>query len=516
MIPIPRRRIAVFHRSRPVARALRAALVVGLTLATAPLWGTPPLGGPLGLGDGHELPLRPRPIVEGGDPEPRPPAAPAPPAAPQALRGVFPVHDGVAADHVVVRFRDEVPGWQREAVSRGAGGSAYRPARFADFARVELTGERSAGEVVQALRANPTVLWAELDPVYSGAGREVTSLPSHQPIDDPFFPLQWYLERIRYHEALDLNPTGGRGVVVAVIDSGVAAGTGATFPQRRGVDLEGVSFHPGFDFVDGGPALDLGVAVGSGPLARQPRFGHGTYAASQIAAVVNNGLAGAGIAPQVTVMPVRVLDPLNSTNAAVVAEAINFAVGAGADVINLSLGGSEGFGPLQQAVENAVRAGVVIVASAGNSGGDDDPPDDVGFPARYEDVIAVGATTFDGGRASYSDQGPSLDLMAPAGESAAVERGRTRDAALSTSFLHDPVTGETLYAGFFANGTSFAAPQVAAAAALLMALGVDDPEAVRFVLEETAQDLAGPGFDRGTGHGLLDLLRAHQGLGFDS
>lgn len=508
MARIPRLRISIFRPSPPVFRALSAVLALGLVLAAAPAWGAPP-----GERDGHEFPLRPGPAVPGGDAEPRPPIAPA---EPRAVDGAFPVHDGVAADHVVVRFRDEVPAWQRESVSKGAGGRAYRPARFADFARVDVNRDRPLAEVLQALRASPTVLWAELDPVYSGAGREVVSLPSHQPINDPFFPFQWTLERIRFHEALDLNSTGGRGVVVAVIDSGVAAGIGATFPQRRGVDLQGVTFLPGFDFVDGGPAFDLGVAVGSGPVARQPRFGHGTFAAAQIAAGVNNGIAGAGIASEVTILPVRVLDPLNATNAAVVAEAINFAVGAGADVINLSLGGREGFGPLQQAVESAVRAGVVIVAAAGNEGQDDDPPADVSFPARYEGVIAVGATNFDGGRAGYSTTGPSLDLMAPAGENAGSERGQTRDAALAPSFLHDPVTGETVYAGFFANGTSFAAPQVAAAAALLMALGVDDPEAVRFVLEETARDLAAPGFDPQTGQGLLDLLRAHQGLGFDS
>ncbi|HEX6200639.1 MAG TPA: S8 family serine peptidase, partial [Thermoanaerobaculia bacterium] len=181
-----------------------------------------------------------------------------------------------------------------------------------------------------------------------------------------------------------------------------------------------------------------------------------------------------------------------------------------------SLGGREGFGPLQQAVENAVRAGVVVVASAGNEALDPDAPADVGFPARYEAVIAVGSTGFDDRRAGYSNPGPGLDLMAPAGESPGIVRGATRDAALAPSFLHDPVTGEVIYTLFFATGTSFAAPQVAAAAALLMALGVDDPEAVRFVLEETARDLGPAGFDQETGHGLLDLLRAHQGLGFAS
>jgi serine protease len=415
---------------------------------------------------------------------------------------------------VVVRFRDEVPGWQREAVSLGSGGRAYRPARWADFARVEVDPRRPPCQVLAALRASPAVLWAEVDPIYSGLGRQALPAPSHQPIDDPFFPLQWNLQRIRYHEALDLNSTGGRGVVVAVIDSGVASGTGASFPERRGLDLEGVSFLPGFDFVDGGPAHDLGVRLGDE--AGAPRFGHGTFAASQIAAGVNNGLAVAGIAPQVTILPIRVLGVNNSTSASVIAEAINFAVSAGADVINMSLGGPDPFDPVRVAIDAAVGAGVVVVVAAGNEASDPDPPADVSFPARYEGAIAVGSTAFSGSRASYSNPGPGLDLMAPAGESPGIRHGLTRDAALSTSFLHDPATGQTIYGGFFATGTSFAAPQVAAAAALLKALGMDDPEAIRFLLEQTAQDLAAPGRDAQTGAGLLDLLRAHQGLGFAS
>lgn len=488
-----------------------SVLVLFLAALPGPLLGAPPVGR-----DGHELPLRPGPVVSRGDDD-RPgtgPAAPAP-SYPRAVAGRFAVHEGVAAGHVVVRFRDEVPDWQRDAVARGAGGRAYRPSEWADFARVEVPEGRPLAEVLQALRSNPAVQWAETDPVYSGSAVSVAPR-RHQPINDPFFPLQWNLDRIRWHEMLDLSTTGGRGVVVAVIDSGVASGDGGSFPDRRGIDLGGVTFLAGMDFVDGGPAYDLGVAVGTGPVARQPRFGHGTFIAAQIAAVVNNATAIAGIAPQVSILPVRVLDPVNATTAAVVAEAINFSVAAGADVINLSLGGPDPFGPLNQAVENAVRAGVVVVASAGNEADDPDPPTDVGFPSRIPAAISVGATGFNDTRASYSNIGPGLDLVAPAGESPAIQRGATRDAALAPSFLHDPVTGETVYGLFFAVGTSFAAPQVAAAAALLMALGVDDPEVVRFVLEETARDVGAPGFDPQTGHGLLDLLRAHQGLGFAS
>lgn len=501
----------VTSRPRP-ALGLRPVLALILVALAAPVAAGPPR--PI---DGYEQPPR-RGAARVLGQEPDGPLPPGETVAGESevIARRAPVHHGVARGHVVVGFRAEVPAPRREAAALRAGGRSYRPAHWDDFARVQVAPGGSPEALVRALRAEPDVAWAVLDPVYSGAAGRVRNVSGASHLDDPLFPFQWNLDRIRYHESLALNATGGRGAVVAVIDSGVAFGTGATYPSRRGIDLAGVSFLPGMDFVDGGPPFDLGVAISDEPLSRALRFGHGTFATAQIAASVDNGVAIAGIAPAVTILPVRVLGIDNGTTASVVAEAIRFSVAAGADVINLSLGGRESFGPLEDALEAAYQAGVVVVAAAGNEASDPDPPTDADFPARHPRVIAVGASTFDGARASYSNIGPGVDLMAPAGESPAIVRGATRDAALSTSFVHDPVTGATAYGAFFATGTSFAAPQVAAAAALLVALGIDDPELVRFLLEATARDLAAPGVDPQTGHGLLDLLRANQGLGFDS
>jgi serine protease len=219
--------------------------------------------------------------------------------------------------------------------------------------------------------------------------------------------------------------------------------------------------------------------VGTDDDPTAPRFGHGTFIAAQIAAAANNGLAGAGIAPRVTILPVRVINDQNFGFFSDVADGIDFAVAQGARVINLSLGGSQGPDFLRLAVERAHRAGVVIVASTGNEAADPDAPDDVSFPSRYPQVIAVGSTSFADRRASYSNFGPGLDLMAPAGDDASFVDALRRDAALAPSFLFDPENGQATYASFWATGTSFAAPQVAGAAALLVALGVRDPDAVR-------------------------------------
>jgi Subtilase family len=468
-------------------------------------------------GDGDEPP-RPQLGPPGSEPDPgvgAPPGDTEPPAAgaPEVIafrHRPQPPDDRVASDHVIVRFEAGVPGWMRRQIVTAAGADAYKSARQGVFVRAGVAPGDTVEGLLGRLGGVPGVVAAEADPLCWGLVRQVAVKAAYS---DPLASRQWSYARIRLPEALDLNPTGGEGVIVAVIDSGVAAGSGDAFPALRGLDLGGTRFLPGLDLVGGGPPYDEGVAIGGGPGA--PRFGHGTFVAAQIAATVNNGISGGSIAPRVTILPIRVLGADNLGTFADVAEAIDYAVAQGARVINMSLGGSQGAGFLEDSLRRAVAAGVVVVAAAGNEAEDLDFDGDVAFPARYPEVIAVGSSTFADRRAGYSDTGPNLEIMAPAGQSASNIVGDDfRDAALAPSFLYDPVSGETLYATFWATGTSFASPQVAGAAALLIALGVDDPAAVRDLLDATGRDLGDPGFDQDSGHGLVDLLEAHRGLGF--
>jgi serine protease len=360
------------------------------------------------------------------------------------------------------------------------------------------------------------VVWAEIDPLVRAAHSRVTAAAAPS---DPLYPRQWHLHRIGVEEALDRNPTNGAGVIVAVIDSGVAFGGGARFPARTAPDLEGTRILPGLDLVDGGPPWDEGTASDPDRPFQSLRFGHGTFVASVIAATIDNGLAGASVAPEVGILPVRVLDVDGFGTTSQVAEGIHFAIAQGAQVINLSLGASQGASAMAEAVAAAARAGALVVAAAGNEAEDglfdDELGRDVAFPARYPQAIAVGATGFDDQRAPYSNFGPSLDLVAPAGRTTGSFRAATCATASSPpASCTTRATGETVYAAFWATGTSFAAPHVAGAAALLFALGIDDPQAVRTMLEQTARDLAEPGFDETTGHGLLDAASAHRGIGF--
>ena len=494
-------------RTLLLALATTTILLAGLADAQR---GRPPREGPL-----SETSLTEDPGNHARPPRERA----APPERRIALDLDFePAGPPMARDHVVVRFAREMPDWQRRQVVTAAGGGGFRPARRDAFTRVDVAPGDSVEALLARLHGIAGVVSAEPDPLCWAPARRVVTLaaaPGAAAADftDPLYFAQWTLHRIRLEEAVDRNGTGGAGVIVAVLDTGVAFGNGASFPARRGIDLEGASFLPGIDLVDGGPPFDEGSGEPGFPTS--PRFGHGTFAASQIVAQVNNGISGAGVAPRVTILPVRVLGTGGFGTFSDVAEGIDFAVAQGAKVISMSLGGSEGAGFLQAAVERAAAAGVVLVAAAGNEADEPDPPDDVAFPARYEQVIAVGASGFNDQRVDYSNTGPGLDIMAPAGENAGDEVGQgLPDGAVAPSFLHFPVSGQTSYGTFIANGTSFAVPQVSGGAALLIALGVDDQELLRDLLLVTVRDLASPGFDQQTGHGLLDLLEAHRGLGF--
>jgi type VII secretion-associated serine protease mycosin len=273
---------------------------------------------------------------------------------------------------------------------------------------------------------------------------------------------QWYLKSLRIREAHQI--TEGKGVTVAVIDSGVWA----DHPDLAGAVL------PGFNV--------LGKGDG-----REDYVGHGTGIAGIIAARGRSGNRGVlGVAPAAEVLPVS---PAGSP--LVVTEAIDWSVEHGAKVINMSFltNGTEG---LAAAVKRAAAADVVLVAGSGN---DDEAGSDSEYPAAYQEVLAVGAADRAGKIAAFSHQGPQLDLVAPG-----------VDVAVATS---DP---DSRYQRV--EGTSVSTAIVSGAAALIRARYPELSAAqVVKVLTSTAADRGPAGRDDAYGFGELDLMGALSAAG---
>ncbi|MFF0338319.1 type VII secretion-associated serine protease mycosin [Kribbella sp. NPDC004875] len=255
----------------------------------------------------------------------------------------------------------------------------------------------------------------------------------------------------------------GKGVTVAVIDSGVDA----DHPQLRGAVLPGQDvLTPGDERAD----FDC--------------VSHGTAVASIIAARPVTGIGFRGVAPGARILPIRVSERDASeqqgeaVNATVFAGAIRYAVDAGATVINISLSLYVDQKPVRDAVRYAQRHDTLIVAAAGNAHGQQGE-DPVTYPAAYPGVLGVGATTIDGSRLSSSQVGPYVDISAPGGGVLAATR----------------VSGHRYY-----DGTSFATGFVSGTAALVRSADPKLPAtAVAARLMATATPAPGPTDQYGAG-----------------
>ena len=263
--------------------------------------------------------------------------------------------------------------------------------------------------------------------------------------NDPMYDQQWGMQRVGLARSSEV--TCGRGATVAVIDTGVACENHGEF--TRIPDLDGARCLPGWNFVN-----DTAHA--------NDDQGHGTHVAGTISQTTHNQLGTAGVAFCATILPVKVLDARGSGSLADVAEGIRWAADHGADVINLSLGGDGRSKVMDQAVEYAHRRGVTVVCAAGNSGRA------VGSPANAPHAIAVSAVDSGDQIAFFSSRGPEIAIAAPGVgilQQTICERGRNRCEQFASW-----------------SGTSMAAPHVAGVAALLVSLGVTDPDRVRAML----------------------------------
>jgi serine protease len=297
-----------------------------------------------------------------------------------------------------------------------------------------------------------------------------------------------------------LGRPGGKGIVVAVLDTGVAYRNKGTY--RASPDLDPSRFIQGYDFV-GHDRFPL------------DRNGHGTHIASTIAEATGNGVALTGLAYGARVMPVRVLNDAGEGDAFAIAQGVRLAARKGVDIINMSLEFSADvhareIPELLDAIDYAHRKGALVVGASGNEG-----TRAVAYPARADHVMSVASTTERGCVSDFSNQGSGLDIAAPGGGEDAPfpddpnchpERPAARDIYQVT--LMGPRNHRRFGIPGTYQGTSMAAAHVSGVAALVLASGVlgtnPSPTALERHLETTSRDLGPAGPDSLYGAGLID------------
>lgn len=351
---------------------------------------------------------------------------------------------------------------------------------------VSFDPQYDPNEVASAYEASPSVIYAE--PNYIAYASDEPLAPTVFTPNDPYFVFQWHMPQIQAQSAWDVST--GQNVVVAVLDTGVAYENFGDF--RQAPDLGSTRFVSGYDFINNDAHAN-------------DDEGHGTHVAGTIAQSTNNAQGVAGVAFNAILMPVKVLNSQGGGGYDVIAQGIVYATDRGARIINLSLSGRNGSSTLAEAIDYAVRKGVLVVAAAGNSGGA------VEYPAAYESVLAVGAVGFDRARVDYSNFGPQIDLVAPGGDTDVDLNGDGYpDGILQQTFRGDP----TQFGFYFYEGTSMAAPHVSGVAALLFARNpAASASQVRQALETTAFDLGPAGRDNEYGNGLVQARDALDAIG---
>ncbi|MBJ6763947.1 peptidase S8 [Myxococcaceae bacterium JPH2] len=367
---------------------------------------------------------------------------------------------------IVVDFKDGTTKAQFDAWEKEWGVDLeFNSIEGADDGVTLAVGVDDLDAALTRIRQNPAVESAE----------PLLELHASYTPNDPQYAQQWNLRMIDMPRAWERSR--GKGVVVAVIDTGIAYEDYDDFKQVP--DLKGAKFVKGYDFVnDDEHAND--------------DHGHGTHVAGTIAQATDNGQGVAGVAFEATLMPVKVLNHFGSGTTADIADAIRFAADHGARVINLSLGGGGYAQVMASAVEYARKKGVTVVAAAGNGG-----RAHVEFPAAYPGAIAVSAVGPDSTLAPYSSFGKELDIAAPGGDK---RQGDAGGIIQNTIDPRDPA--RSVYASY--QGTSMATPHVAAVAAMLYAAGAKSPDEVEEALYAGAKPVGNVAWSEQYGHGVLN------------
>lgn len=356
------------------------------------------------------------------------------------------IDNSINKKRITIELKEGVSALEIYSFVQALGGQLIRTFKYFQYIVVEVPEDK-----FQALAVNEAV-----SDIFEDG--EVFALEQQLP---------WGVDRIDAEKVQSLYGIKGFGIKVAVVDTGI--------------DLN----HP-----------DLKVYGGASFISTtfQDDNGHGTHVAGVVAAL-DNEQGVIGVAPEAQLYALKILDASGSGRWSDLAAAIEWAVDNNMDIITMSLGGGSADKLVQAAVTKAYQNGILLIAAAGNSGNNEGTGDNVMYPAKYPEVIAVAATDSGDKRAFFSSTGPKVEIAAPG-------------VTISSTYL-----GATYKS---MSGTSMATPHVSGLAALVKSTYPSlTNEEIRKKLTETAIDLGVIGRDTWYGYGLLSAPAAVQEPGPD-
>jgi serine protease len=341
--------------------------------------------------------------------------------------------DPAISEEILVDLKDNVSDQDVIELSRLAGTNLHTRNKVAEQYKYEVGTIHTVDEadVFARLKQDPRVEHVEPMVVYKAL---------YTP-NDPMMGDQWGMKRIGAESAW--NMSCGQGVVVAILDTGVSCSLSDSAVKCGG----------GQSFANDSSSDDT-----------EDRHSHGSHVAGTVAQATNNGLGTVGLAYCASIMPVKVLTDEGFGSNEGISEGIRWATDNGANVINMSLGGPFPSDVIEDAVNYAHDHGVSVICAAGNSGGP------VGFPAAFDNSIAVSALDKNDNLAHFSSRGPQVAISA-----AGVD-------VLQQTIGGDDGKGE--FKKF--SGTSMSSPSIAAEAALIYSSGITAPDAVKAKMQSTA------------------------------